>query len=79
MVKRVEYFKKCVSVLAIVLMGGVMIATIVIYCLLILDLQQGFKYFLARTRYEVTKEIDFEEITVNEIRYFLYKNETENA
>ena len=78
MVKRVEYFKKCVSIIAIVLMGGVMIATIVIYCMLIMDLQAD-KYFLARTRQEIIEEIDFEQIAVFEIRYFLYKNATEGA
>ena len=36
-------------------------------------------YFLARTRTDVVQEIDFEEVTVQEIEYFLYKNLTEGA
>ena len=39
MVKRVEFFKKFVSIFAIVTMGASMIANIVIYGWLIKDLQ----------------------------------------
>ena len=78
MVKRVERYKKFVSTTAICFMALAMLFNIAGYGLLIKDLQQD-QYFLARTRYNVTKEIDFEQIETNEIKYFLYKNETEGA
>ena len=59
-------------------MGISMIANIVYYGMLIANLQKN-KYFIAVTRYEVEKEVDFEAIVVNEIKYFLYRNETEGA
>ena len=59
-------------------MGITMIANIVYYGMLIANLQKN-KYVIAVTRYEVEKEVDFEAITVNEIKYFLYRNETEGA
>jgi len=77
-VKRLERFKKFVSSTAIILMGGAMIFNIVIYGMLINDLQKD-TYYLERTRYNVTKTIDFEELRVSEIKYFLYKNLTEGA
>ena len=55
-----------------------MIFNIVIYGMLINDLQKD-TYYLERTRYNVTKTIDFEELRVSEIKYFLYKNLTEGA
>jgi len=78
MVKRLERYKKFVSIVAIILMGTAMIFNIVTYGMLISKLQKE-KYFLARTRFDVTEEIDFEEVIVNEIKYFLYKNLTDGA
>ena len=78
MVKNLERYKKFVSTSVICLMALVMLYTIVVYVLIIRDLQ-GEKYYLARTRYEVEKEIDFELIKVNEIKYFLYRNRTKGA
>ena len=57
--KNLERYKKFVSISAIVLMGIVMIANIVYYGMLIANLQKH-KYFIAVTRYEVDKEVDFE-------------------
>ena len=59
-------------------MGAVMIFNIVTYGMLIADLQKD-TYYLERTRYNITKEIDFEELRVSEVKYFLYKNLTEGA
>ena len=78
MVKRLERYKKFVSTTAICFMFLAMVYNIAVYGLLVRDLQQG-KYYLARTRYDVVKQIDFEDIQTNEIKYFLYRNETEGA
>jgi len=78
MVKHLERYKKFVSTTVICLMALAMLYNIAVYVLLIKDLQSE-RYFLARTRYEVTKEIDFEQIKVAEIKYFLYKNKTKGA
>ena len=78
MVKRLERYKKFVSTMAIVLMGAAMIFNIVVYGFKIVSLQKE-PYFIARTRFEVQKEIDFEQIKVTEIKYFLYKNQTAGA
>ena len=77
-VKRLERYKKFVSSTAILLMGGAMIFNIVYYGLLINNLQKD-KYFVARTIYNSTQTIDFEELSVEEIKYFLIKNDTEGA
>ena len=76
MVKALERYKKFVSVTAILLMALAMLYNIGVYGILIRDLQKE-RYYLARTRYNVTQEIDFEELTVTEIKYFLYRNKTE--
>ena len=55
-----------------------MIANIIYYGMLIANLQKN-KYVIAVTRFHVEKVIDFEAIVVNEIKYFLYRNETEGA
>lgn len=78
MVKRLERYKKFVSITAILLMGSAMLLNIVAYGYFISNLQKD-KYFIARIRYDVEKEIDFENIIVSEIKYFLYKNETAGA
>lgn len=78
MVKTLERYKKFVSITAILLMGSAMLLNIAAYGFFISNLQKD-KYFIARIRYEVQKEVDFENILVNEIKYFLYKNETEGA
>lgn len=78
MVKTLERYKKFVSIMAILLMGSAMLLNICAYGYFISNLQKE-KYFIARIRYEVEKEVDFENIIVNEIKYFLYKNETEGA
>ena len=59
-------------------MGVAMIANIIYYGMLIANLQKN-KYVIAVTRFHVEKVIDFEAIVVNEIKYFLYRNETEGA
>ena len=78
MVKRLERYKKFVSIFAIILMGTAMLFNIVYYGFCIHNLQKE-KYYLARTRYNVTKEINFEQIKVNEVKYFLYRNRTAGA
>ena len=55
-----------------------MIFNIVYYGFLISNLQKD-KYYVARTIYNETKTIDFEELQVEEIKYFLVKNFTEGA
>ena len=59
-------------------MGGAMIFNIVYYGFLISELQKD-KYYVARTIYNQTQVIDFEELQVEEIKYFLVKNFTEGA
>ena len=51
---------------------------IVYYGFLISVLQKD-KYYVARTIYNSTQVIDFEELQVEEIMYFLVKNSTEGA
>jgi hypothetical protein len=53
-------------------MGGAMIFNIVYYGLLIAKLQKE-KYYVARTIYNSTQTVDFEELSVEEIKYFLTK------
>jgi len=59
-------------------MGGAMIFNIVYYGMLIANLQKE-KYFVARTIFNSTQTVDFEELKVEEIKYFLIKNATEGA
>jgi hypothetical protein len=78
MVKGVEMYKKCTSNITIALMGAACLFTIFVlgmngYHLL------SQRFFLSRTRTDVIKEINFEEVTVNKVRYFLYRNSTEGA
>lgn len=51
-VKRLERYKKFVSIFAIILMGTAMMFNIVYYGICIHNLQKE-KYYLARTRYNV--------------------------
>mmetsp|Transcript_24442 Transcript_24442/g.30412 ORF Transcript_24442/g.30412 Transcript_24442/m.30412 type:complete len:147 (-) Transcript_24442:598-1038(-) len=78
MVKNLERYKKFVSTTVICLMALAMIYNVVVYVLMIKNLQTD-KYYIARTRQNITREIDFEDIQVSEILYFLYKNKTEGA
>ena len=78
MVKNLERYKKFVSTTVICIMALAMLFNIGVYVLTIKNLQEE-KYFLARTRYNITKEVDFEEINVAEIMYFLYKNKSADA
>jgi len=55
-----------------------MIFNIVYYGLLISKLQKE-PYFVARTIYNSTQTVDFEELEVEEIKYFLVKNDTDGA
>ena len=55
-----------------------MICTMALYAFNIYELNKG-RFFLARTRMNVTQTIDFEEITTNEVMYFLYRNTTKGA
>jgi len=59
-------------------MAIAMLYNIGVYCLMIKDLQVE-KYFITRTRFNIVKEVDFEEIKVSEIMYFLYKNDSMEA
>ena len=52
MVKGLERFKKFVSIMAILFMGAAMIFNILVYGMLIANLQKD-KYYIARTRYDV--------------------------
>ena len=78
MVKKVEGYKRIVSALAKFFMGVSMICTMALYAFNIYELNKG-RFFLARTRMNVTQTIDFEEITTNEVMYFLYRNTTKGA
>lgn len=77
-VKTLERYKKFVSTSVICFMGLAMLYNIGVYVYMIKGLQTE-KYYLARTRYNITKEVDFEEINVAEIMYFLYKNKSADA
>ena len=59
-------------------MGGAMIFNIVYYGYLISELQRD-KYYVARTIFNSTQTVDFEELQVEEIKYFLVKNFTDGA
>ena len=59
-------------------MGGAMIFNIVYYGMLIANLQKDM-YYVARTIYNSTQVVDFEELKVEEIKYFLIQNKTEGA
>ena len=78
MVKALERYKKFVSTTVICLMAIAMLYNIGVYVIMIKDLQVE-KYYLARTRFNIIKEVDFEQISVAQIMYFLYKNETAEA
>jgi len=78
MVREVELYKKFTSTIATILLGTCMLFTLGVYVHQFIELNNGY-FFLSRTRVEVTKEIDFEQITTNEVRYFLYRNATDGA
>ena len=59
-------------------MGGAMIFNIVYYGYLISTLQKD-KYYVARTIFNSTQTVDFEELQVEEVKYFLVKNNTDGA
>lgn len=78
MVRTVEFYKKCVSTLATVLMGTCMLLTLGVILYNFYRLNEG-TFFLSRTRKPITRTIDFEEITTVEVFYFLYRNQTSGA
>jgi hypothetical protein len=78
MVRRVEFYKKFTSVFSTILMTFAMLYTLGVLAYNFYLLNDG-EFYLSRTRLEVTKTIDFEQITTNEVYYFLYRNETEGA
>lgn len=78
MVRSVEMYKKCLSSLSIAAMGACMLFTLVIFVWKDHHLTNA-RFFLSRTRTDNLVEIDFEMVTVNRVRYFLYRNETESA
>ena len=78
MIKWVEGWKKFFSALIRILMAISMIVTMGLYTFNIVLVNKG-RFFLARTRQEITQTIDFEEITTNKVMYFLYRNATEGA
>ena len=78
MVRRVELYKKCTSVCSMILMFGAMVFMLGVLGFNFYKLNDGH-FYLSRTRREVTKVIDFESITTNEVKYFLYRNSTVGA
>ena len=78
MVRKIEFFKKLTSVMATILMFLSMGYTLGMLIFNFYHLNKG-TFFISRTRREVTQTIDFEEITTNEVYYFLYRNATEGA
>ena len=54
-------------------MAGAMLFNIVVYGMIIAEVQES-KYYIARTRYKIVQEIDFEAVEVSTIEYFLYKD-----
>ena len=75
MVRRVEFYKKFTSVFSTILMALSMLYMLGVLAYNFYLLNDG-KFYLSRTRLEVTRTIDFEQITTNEVFYFLYRNET---
>ena len=78
MVKALERYKKFVSTTVIMLMALAMLYNLGVYVLMIKDLQTE-KYYIARTKQNITVHVDFEDIQISEILYFLYKNESAEA
>ena len=78
MVRTIEFYKKCTSTFASILMFLSMGFTLAILAYNFIHLNNK-PFFLSRTRLTVTEVIDFEEITTNEVYYFLYRNETTGA
>jgi trans-2-enoyl-CoA reductase len=78
LITNLERFKKLSSFLIFVTMSLACCSTLAAYAYQ-MYLIWGHEYFIARTIVSVTKTIDFETITGQEITYFLFRNTTDGA
>jgi len=76
--KNMGRYKRFVSYSTLVLMAVAFIITIAMLLTHWSYLTTGY-YYVARTRQSQLETIDFEEVSVTKVRYFLYRNETEGA
>ena len=71
-------YKKISNTFTTVLMGLSCIAVILLYLYLFSKFQEN-PYFITRARVKVFEEVDFQQVQVSKLMYFLYKNQTTGA
>lgn len=71
-------YKRFVSYTSLILMAIAFVLTFFLLCYYGRQLHTD-KFFVSRTRVTVTREIDFENVTTTEVRYYLYRNTTVGA
>lgn len=78
MIKKVETYKKITNHFTTALMGLACVFTLITLAYQQYSLSNT-KFYVERTRRDITKEIDYENVTSSVVYYFLYRNQTPDA